>query len=549
MRGYRVGEVPLPALPEVKSSLKISEHRLGRRSDPLSRPVVLTSLGVQIEGVCLPHACPNDPHSMQAGVKKRFGCKTPEADPVLLNELEEFVQKFVREKFDPLPYDTDVSVETWLSMTTYTESRKEELLRKWNAVEVKTDIVRNKKYTACKSFMKDEVYPDYKYPRAINSRSDEFKCLMGPIFKHIEKVVFALPNFIKKIPVAERPKYIMEQLHRLGYSYVATDYTSFEALFVPELMRKCEFHLYNYMTSSLPIHGLFMEACNHVLAGKNVCQFKDFKATVQGVRMSGEMCTSLGNGFSNLMFMWFLAWKQAGCPEPVTSIDVDCVVEGDDGLKAEQFDGPSASDYTRLGLNIKLERFHSVCEASFCGLIFDEDDQVNVTDPIEVLATTGWASAKYAQAKNAKIKTLLRCKALSVAHQYPGCPILGAFAKYILFHTRGCDTRHMIRDWRNTYEREQLMDALRDEKKIRYIEPPSNTRFLVEHKFGVSVEHQLQLERYFLSRCNKNCGLEPIPFSLVSDLVPKVWIDYYDSYHDVANDPMYSDKTWSKPYA
>jgi len=539
MRGYRVGEVPLPPLPPVKSSLKFKEHKHGRRTDPLSRPVVSTSLGCQVEQVCLPHACPNDPHSMKCGVMKRFGCLTPKPDVKLLDEFSEFCISFITRTWDPLPGDTVISVPDWLDKTDYPLKRKIVLQNKWDKVEVKEEILRDKKYTECSSFMKDEFYLTYKYPRAINSRSDEFKCLMGPYFKAIEKVVFDLPHFIKKIPVADRPQFIKDRMLRLGYTFVATDYTAYEAHFVPELMRKCEFILYKYMAQNLSGCELFFEGLEKVLAGNNVCNFKDFKAEVLGVRMSGEMCTSLGNGFSNLMFMLFLASKFGEDPD-----DVNCVVEGDDGLKPEQFEGPAASDFAKLGLDIKLERHVDVCEASFCGLIFDVDDLINVADPMKVLATTGWAAARYAQSRDSKLKTLLRCKALSIAHQYPGCPVISSFSQYLLRVTRSYDVRHMIENWRNTYERQKLLLALRDEKLIKVVRPPCNTRFLVEKKFSIPVERQLRLEKYF-DECQV---LQPIPYALVNDLVPSVWAEYYENYNDTTNNVMYSDKSWNTPY-
>lgn len=82
----------------------------------------------------------------------------------------------------------------------------------------------------------------------INSRTDEFKTLTGPTFKLIEKQVFANPWFIKNVPVRERCDYIVERLYKPGMKYYSSDYTSFEALFTPEIMRVVERELYHYMT-------------------------------------------------------------------------------------------------------------------------------------------------------------------------------------------------------------------------------------------------------------------------------------------------------------
>lgn len=81
--------------------------------------------------------------------------------------------------------------------------------------------------------------------------------------------------------------------------------------------------------------------------------------------MSGDMCTSLGNGFSNKMKAEFLAYKAGGT--------IDGFVEGDDGLFVTNFELRS-SDYEKLGFTIKIEEIADPCEASFCGMIFGEDE-------------------------------------------------------------------------------------------------------------------------------------------------------------------------------
>jgi len=537
-RGYRVTEVPLPPLPEVKKDLRINFHSHAHETD---RPVVRVSLGCEITGVALPQPCPNDPVSTAAGVQKRFGFAPPPFDESLREAYRDHVQKAVRLLFTPLPSDSDTSVETWLQGTSYPAHRKDELLMKWNNVVNKRDIL-SKKYLLCKSFVKLESYTDYKYPRAINSRSDEFKCLVGPIFKLIEKEVFKLKCFIKKVPMVDRPAYIKEMLMRPGHVYPSSDYTSFEALFVKKLMEDTEFQLYDYMTSLLSEGSFFMEAIKKAMCGTNTCKFKNLTALVQAVRMSGEMCTSLGNGFSNLMFISFLRCFLRG--ENLLDVINELVLEGDDNL-SNAVDPLAPEDFARLGLVIKTDINTQLSEASFCGLVFDEDDLVNVTNPLEVLASTGWAEGKYARSRQSKLKTLLRCKALSLAHQYPGCPVVGSFAQYLLRCTSGYDVRHVIKTWRNTYEREQLLEALGSKVPIRDV--PLNTRLLVERLYGLSVERQHIIEKYF-DKCEV---IQPIPSELVTDVIPRVWNEFFINYVEVVDAESVShrtDRIYPKPY-
>jgi hypothetical protein len=528
--GYRYGEVPLPPLLPIKDGTSISK---ARPVNLRKRPVVQASLNCHAVGVAMPHPDPVDPDTMRAGVQKRFAFAPPEPDRALLRRLRLFVRSWVRKNLVPLSPDADTSFESWIKKTRYPEARKAELREKWKAVTSIRDP--SKRYFACKSFMKDETYPDYKHARGINSRSDEFKCYVGPIFKLIEEVVYKLKEFIKHVPVADRPQYIKDMIYRVGSKYVATDYTAFESLFTAELMEACEFELYEYMVQELPEAEEFMSVLRDVLAGENVCEFKHFTVKVPATRMSGEMCTSLGNGFSNLMFMLFL------CHE-LGSTAIGCV-EGDDGLFRVEGDIPSTESFARLGLVIKLEEHTDLCAASFCGMIFDPEDLVNVTNPLEVLASLGWTTNKYFRSRRGIKMSLLRCKALSYAHQYPGSPIISVMADYVLrvtHHVKDENLRVFVSEkWRtNLWEREQLLDVLGHNIPRKPI--GVRTRLLVESKFGIPIETQFSIENYLKSLF----VLQPLSIPLMDLMAPLSWSDYWTRYVITGKDTLEERDLW-----
>jgi hypothetical protein len=512
--GYRVGEVITPQIEEVKKCLKISEPR---EVDTSFRPTVAVSLGCNLERVALPHADPHSPSTMVAGVKKRAGRATPVPKPGERLKLRQFVRKKL-ETFERIDIDADLSLETWLSHTNYSEERKDELRRCWANFTSVDDP--EKRYKQVKAFMKDEVYPEIKMPRGIYARSDEFKCLIGPIVKHMESLVYKNHHFIKHVPVSERAKYITDLLYAPGATYGATDYTSFEALFDRELMQCVEFELYDYMTANLAQNTEFMRLCDTVLAGENEIKFRDFIVSILATRMSGEMVTSLGNGFSNLMFMLYEC-------EKLGNTITEGVVEGDDGLFVTNGPFPTAADFAELGLIIKIELHSELHTASFCGQVFDPEDQLNVTDVRKVLATFGWTTRQYARSGKGKLMILLRSKALSIGYQYPGCPILGSLAKYALRVTKSYDVRGYVyrRGGIDTYTREMLIKA--------YIagipcfkEPPIRTRLLVERLYGVSVETQLRVEK----QLDAMADLQQLDFPLITDALPSIWTEYFDKY-------------------
>jgi len=520
LRGYRSTEVVLAPIGALKAGTWISD--LHRPENPSARPPCQTSLGFGLQGVAMPHPDLSHSKTAQDGVRKRAACAPPEPNRSMLRKLRTFVRHYIRTHFVPLARDTDVSVETWLEKTSYPLWRKEELRRKFSEVKNRTD----KKYFKVKSFIKDETYSEFKHARGINSRTDEFKCFVGPTFRAIEEVVYGNKHFIKHVPVRDRPRVITERLYRVGAEYLATDYTAFESLFTKEIMMTVEFELYKHMTQNLPNHKEFMWYCYNVLAGKNMCQFRNFKVKLMATRMSGEMCTSLGNGFANLMFMLFML-EEKGCT------GIDGFVEGDDGIFVFEGPVPTEEDFAQLGLRIKIINHKDLARASFCGLIFDVFDQSNVTDPMEVLVSVGWTSSRYARSANPKLRSLLRCKALSLAHQYPGCPIIQPLAFKLLELTRGTEIRRTIYSSPafNNWEREQLIAALRDESKITPKPIGQNTRCLVAEEFKLSLADQDYIEK----RIQNLVDLEMIQDNYLESLCPSTWVQFFDRYHFIAS--------------
>lgn len=439
---------------------------------------------------------------------------TPEED--LLAKLKAFVLLWCCSNLVPLPSDENLDVDAWLETTGYSRGRINELREKYN----KIGGVLEPRHYLVKSFVKDESYPDYKHARWINARTDEFKCAVGPTFKAIEKSLFSMPWFIKKIPVKDRASYIYNNVYRLGAKYICTDYTAFESHFTRDLMESCEFVLYDYMTVNLPSYELFHFYIHDVIGGRNKCVSKLVNVEVDATRMSGEMCTSLGNGFSNLMFFLFLC-KEKGCT------NISGVVEGDDGLFVCDGDHPTEKDFLRLGLTIKMIVHDDLAKASFCGLVFDQTDLINIADPMKIIAQTGFSTLQYCFSKNKILKGLLKAKAFSLAYQYPGCPIIASFSRYLLrvladdyvyFRKGNSDYTDLLQKEAFTFWK-QHADVLN-------VEVGMNTRILMENVFGIPVADQISMEEYFDS-LNEVVVLN---HAVLLSHIPLVWKTYAHQY-------------------
>lgn len=409
---------------------------------------------------------------------KRVCRKTPNINVHKLRDFKKFVSDFVRCKLDPVHI---MSFEEWLSSTSYNESRKDQLRA---CLRENKGLPTLKKCSHVDSFIKTESYCEYKHARFINSRCDAFKVASGPAFKTIEQKVYDLKNdldplvpyFIKHTPVVERPA-VIARLAKPGFRYFMTDFTAFESHFCPEVMEACELILYRHMLSLYPS---LSELICKTLPGVNKMRTRSgIRASCKGRRMSGDMCTSLGNGFTNLMLALYLAHKR---DERILA-----VVEGDDGI----FCSPSPitkSDYESLGFTIKIEEVSSPCEGSFCGMIFSNSGEI-IRDPVKFLANFGWTSS-FITAGNVIMQQLLRAKALSVCYETPQCPIVGAVARMALGLTRGVLPR---------FVHDGYHEQPKDETKLARFDPSHDTRVLFERKFGVSISTQLLIESMVLS--------------------------------------------------
>jgi len=517
--GYRFSEFNSPIY---QKDVKLDvTFRVDRWSDQDRRPPMCITLGCHLTNFKMPFGDLSDTASSIAGVLKRTCFKHPVPDSGLRSELAAFTASWLKKNLSPLNVVDDVSFNTWLEGTRYNRRRKDELKRTWDAY---TGVLtaRDKK---CKCFSKAESYTAWKHLRGIYSRSDIFKCVVGPTFAAIEKVLFKMKWFIKKVPVRDRARHVWEAMYSPTARYYATDYSAFESHFDNRLMAEVEFQLYEYMTAALPNGADWYQLVRETLGDDQTCQFKGFVAEGVQSRMSGEMCTSLGNSFANLMIFLFVCSKAGIQEEAITGF-----VEGDDGLfRFEAHQSIDDSLFTKLGLTIKIEKHDTLNQASFCGLIFDPESLIIITDPREVIADFGWAGPFYVHCGDVRLKELLRAKSLSFLHQYPGCPIVQSLAQYGLRMTNHVYIQRYLEKDRhlNMWEREQLLAAVEDfNSGVEIARPVSRrSRLIVEEMYGIPAEEQIRIENMLDSKSE----LSPIDLGL-PDYMPAVWNDCWQEY-------------------
>lgn len=521
--GYRMEELKQIDIKPVKDSLKF------KRIVPqqgFSRRLVSTSLPLTFVGATPPRADPSHASSYAGGVLKRIGPDTGQINRKMKRLFRKFVRKWLRKNLVPLT-DSDVpTFDQWLEETPYSRGRKNELKEVWMKYLKKPKKSDLKKV---KSFVKDEPNTDYKYPRTINSRVDVAKCQFGPICSAASKAVFANPNFIKTIPVSERAKAIKEKIYVHGEECDSTDYTSYEAHFTAERMRLTTGELFKWLFSTCSaaiksIAKLMME----VLTSPSNFSAKFVSFVMGAVRCSGEMDTSLSNGFANAMTIEFLA--------DLYNNKAHFYVEGDDGIIrwVVKDRRPPDQAYKDLGLTIKIVSSTELSELSFCGQVYDMDDLVVITDVKEQLARFGWTNSRYVQASYNTRMQLLKAKGYAMVYQYNGCPILSKLGRRILQLTSQTTIRKRIVEQWDPHKRELLVQAMTSLPEE--IEPKPATRLLVERLYGIPVWQQYQIEDQLT---HIELGSHNLPFD-----TPASWRHYFDTYSTTVPD---GNPTWIKP--
>lgn len=422
----------------------------------------------------------SDPMTMYDGLCKRLARPLPTINKGVLHRFELFVDAFVKRFLAPL--DTQPDFEAWLESTSYNDSRKAQLRLLASRDNFGPPPLKDRK--KIKSFGKVEAYPDAKSCRWINSRSDAFKAFCGPWFKAIEDAVFSLPWFIKHVPVKDRPA-LLERLRNQG-AIAWTDFTAFESGFSPAFMTACELRLYKRMLANFPhVSKVILST----IAGQNKLNWRGLiTADLKGRRMSGDMCTSLGNGFSNCLMSLFSLAERG---EPWDR--VDAFFEGDDGIwpfgavPAGHIRGDcqcrACAPFKQLGFTIKLTIVDDPSDAGFCGLVCTEGRVFR--DPVKFLSTFGWTCTQTMCSPRRALQ-LLRAKALSAIYETPQCPIIAPLAWRALSLTEG-HVAHFVEDGYHKVPRDIV--------NLEKYDPTITMRCFFEAKFNVPVQTQILFER------------------------------------------------------
>jgi len=441
-------------------------------------------------------ACPivPDTHSgvdVVASITHRVACQKLPIDRVEMHRFRHFARVVIRKYFPKLKYLT--TFDTWLAERPYSAKVKKKLLDRWN------DCGRNWRIAATRInlkksnyFIKLEQLNGFKYPRGIYAPSAELKCIMGPLVHSLEDVLFGLPQFVKRIPVSERPTYIRNMLR--GERYYASDFESFESLIYGELQRFTECEVIKWCCSDLDPD--LVDFCCDVLNNARkvgASGLSNFSVSAEArARMSGDMMTSLGNGLVNLIATSYASWRAGNMDDFSLA---PCVVEGDDLLEAIR---PNCDVsmiprvLEKLGMRVKQDVFDDVGMAGFCSQFFDSDEQEPepVIDCRELLCKFPYKLGGVV--RDSEAEKLLLAKCCSLAAEAPGDPICRAIVCGYMKNLKTSDVRVGREDkwWLS-----QVVEVLPAAFLARWTAPiPDSRRLFYERKFGLTLAMQRALE-------------------------------------------------------
>lgn len=437
-------------------------------------------------------ANPTDRTNMERAFRLRINPVTPISNPKLLHELAQYVDMFLLKQqnkgyLEPLPnleqYDDEL-FEQWLENNHhYGLPRKQMFRRKRTIVKPHGRIIFQNRFTDVQSFIKLKMTEEAKYPRLVNSRSDYYKVIVAPYVKLIEDQVFKMKWFLSGIPTHKFPPYL-EKLTNLPW-IMETDYSSFEGCFTREYTKCVEEKLWKFFLVNNPEMLKYFMAPYEDLNGEthvNRIFGPNYTAFVEGSRMSGEMWTSLANGFSNLINVKFLAHK--------LNMKIHGYVMGDDGIFSMEKPILTKEHFAELGFNIKIKYDNSIAHTSFCGNIYSPESQTIIIEPGQISSLFTNMKKSYFNAKQSKKLQLLRNKAQSLYCIGKYTPIISKLALKIIDLIPQQNVK--IVDYREKWLIEQQM-----QDTVETFDPvaiPYENRWIYANKYNISLQQQQEVE-------------------------------------------------------
>lgn len=482
--GYVYHKDHLPVVLRTLPRQAKGEHKAKRV--PFGPKVMAVQIGPVVEGFAAPI-----PHNgcwinFEASFKHRMNGVRGRKRPRRMRSFIRASQRFIRKHITRGCCSSPLSYEEWIeTCKSYSRARKNQLAKVKESCEVLDLYTVGVELSEVKGFIKVEFYNGYKPPRGIYSRLDMAKVLFGPWVRVLEDVLYAFPEYVKNVAAKDLAQHVEDHLGVRDRYYVV-DATSWESSMTNDIL----VGIWGYLLSWVGMPEEIIAA----IAGVNRIKWKSGSSEIRGRTMSGEMDTSVRNGFINWMLCRF-ACMYAGDHKARVIVEGDDCLIGTSAILTEDI-------FRDLGFDVEIKSAGSPGELGFCQYYWDED-RTQLLSPFYMLKV-GW-SDKYRLGMPDRIATsLYLAKLMSMSYYAPKCPIF-----WKLMDNEGQKRKGQKAWFYRDYWGMQTLKTLGIKVKDRGYqwirvpfklnpevgEPSEKTRKKFEQIFGISVDDQYRVER------------------------------------------------------
>lgn len=353
-----------------------------------------------------------------------------------------------------------------------------------------------------KNFLKIETSDNGTDPRNISPRSDEFLASVGPFVSALEHVCVDHPALVKGLDLVKRDMKLGGDLNpgchfaeglNCFSDFFETDYSRFDlsisAAFISVVERV-------FLASPFLGSPDFLRLLPWLVQTVGLNDL-DLTYTVLGTRCSGDCHTSIMNGLINHFNTWL-------CLFNLPTGSWISFHEGDDALIASRSVSPDTIVHNLhlmpvLGFQLKLDVFTDVNLTSFCGRHLFNDDLV-LSSHCDLLRSLVKFHTICADGDS---QALLLAKSLSYYYTDKHTPVVGTLCHVIISlllpvvnprRLRRAMSHLMSDFWfRETHSGFVYLDT------YPRVKPTPHCRLSVSTRSGITVDHQIELERYYMS--------------------------------------------------
>jgi len=516
-----------------------------------TKEVVGVSLGFPVIGISAPVANRDDADTVILAFMRRMAREMPIEgdyfDPVSFDRLRQFYRAYMHKTMRPLYEDEVMTFVQWLATRPYNNGQKIDLAKALYNYPLMMSPGAYK--LVQKIFGKAESLPQgvAKPLRDICNSDDLMKGRLGPVVSSMESLVYNIIGCVKHVPVNERAE-LVRNVYAAEGRVMGTDWTAQEAHFKQMVQRILNYERDCYMLQNVLCGASYLEWQREFFLKPRKFLWKRKRnglvitVTIEGVETgnSGDNITSMRNLEANLVTMLFVMLE--GVHGPATAAnnwhmnqvselsegqeDFKRIAEGDDGLFRDLMSFlPTLADFVTIGFASKPVECRFLEDSDFCGQITTAEPNVSIGNVLYILVDMGWSNTRRRVSKRLRLQ-LARAKGISYSDQYNGSPVVYAMAKWVLRSTKHVDMRGF--DARSEFDEYKMKIY---ENALTRIDRPAipvtdSIRQLCERRFGLRVDEQIRMERFF-----NEAPPELQPLSLpIEHLVPEWWLEYTRKY-------------------